>query len=461
MTVRTRGAANGAAPEDPKVIPMPEPGRKYRDPVPDDDEIALELAEELQRKLAYFHHTFYEYDGGYWAKRDYHEMYNRIRQFLRPYRARGVKVKSAQITSLLNMMEADLYVPDRVINELTPESERYINFPNGLYDLKEHRMIDHDPELYMTSQLDFDFDPDATCPTFQKFLESSLVLPGTKTTDFDMVVLVQQALGYSLTARTDLKSSFWLNGVPDSGKSTLLALIKMLMGNMAATIDLNQLGTKSFMLAEIIGKRTVSFSESSSGVMLPDALYKAMTGGADELWADVKGRSAITFKPVAKFWWAMNERPRISDRSGATFNRLKLIRFNRSFDAKERDLSLLSKLSNERSGIFNQLMVFYRMLNLSGWQPVKQSEELLAEYELENDTERSFVEDRCEVHDSVHVQSSMLYSAYSDWCLTNGFKPKNRNQAAVEWRRLGFKDRKSDGLTRWQGVRLREVGKLA
>lgn len=429
--------------------------------VPDDDELALDLAEFWTDKVAYFHGSWYVCENGTWVRRDDYEVQRNIRAFLRGYRDRGVKVSQKQITSLQGMMRADAFRPDRDINAAQAGAERYINMRNGVYDLQAHTFIpEHKPDLMFVNQLDFDYDPDAECPVFERFIRSSLVYPeknaqGQWVTDHDMVALLQQALGYSLTARTDLKASFWLKGVPDSGKSTLLSLIKMLMGTLATTIDLNQLGTKSFMLSEIVGKRTVSFSESSSNVMLPDALYKALIGGTDEIWADVKNGRAIVFKPIAKVWWAMNEMPRVSDRSGATFNRLKLIRFNRSFSAKERDLNLLGKLHGERAGIFNNLITQYQLLERHGWRPVAQSEALLEEYQLENDTERTFVEERCECDSEFSIQSSELYSAYQDWCTLNGFKPKNRNQVATEWRRLGFRDQKSS-VTRWSGVRLKK-----
>src|SRR5690606_22202115 len=123
------------------------------------------------------------------------------------------------------------------------------------------------------------------------------------TTDNSLVTLVQEALGYSLTARTDLKASFWLVGAKDSGKSTMIAFLKLFMGSLHGTLDLNQLGTNRFLLGGIIGKRVVTFTEAESNTVLPDSIYKALVGGSDEIYADVKNRDPIVFKPTAKIWW--------------------------------------------------------------------------------------------------------------------------------------------------------------
>lgn len=454
MAMRNRGTERTPEENLEKIVPLNPPHSRRL--VLDDDELALDLAEQWENNVSHFHYGWHEYTNGAWLRRDEQQMYNMVRRFLRPYReTHGVKVSARQVRALLDMMRAEAYRSDESITEAQANAVRYINLRNGLYDIEADTFIpEHQPELMLTSQLDFDYNPEAECPVFMDFLHSSLVHPGTREPDHDLIGLTLQALGYSLTARTDLKASFWLKGVTDSGKSTLLALIKSLMGSLATTIDLTQLGTKSFMLASIIGKRVVSFSEASANVVLPDALYKAIVGGSDEIWADVKGKEAIVFKPVAKFWWAMNESPRITDRSGATFNRLKLICFNRSFSDKEKDLDLLPKMIAERSGIFNTLLHYYAQLKHSGWRHVRQSEEMLAEYELENDTERSFVEDKCEVDREFSTQAASLYSAYNDWCNLNGFKPKNRNQVATEWRRLGFHNKKASNSI-WHGVRLK------
>lgn len=443
-----------------KIVPMPQ-SAAYRVPPPDDDEIALELAEAWGDTVAYFYHDWHTYENGTWRRRHEYQMYQIIRKFLRPYRARGVKVTDRQTAALLRMMRPDVYWPDEHVTEAQRQAEQYINLRNGLYDLETGELVPHRQDLMLTNQLDFDYDPQASCPRFYEFLHSSLVFPDTRETDNDLVGLVLQAMGYSLTARTDLKASFWLYGEPDSGKSTLLSLMKSIMGDLATSIDLAQLGEKTFMLAEIIGKRVVTFPEVASNAMIKEDLYKVIVGGSDDVWTDVKGKKGISFRPISKFWWGMNSLPRVNDRSGALFNRLRLIRFNRSFKRHEQDLNLLPDMIAERSGIFNEIIHHYNMLKRKGWRRVEQSEKKLAEFQLSNDTEKTFINERCDEHADLKVQSSELYSAYKFWCEAGGFRPKNMNQVSEDWRRLGFKDRRSNSGTVWHGVTLKRVSSSA
>lgn len=449
-----------AAPEDnlPNVIGMDGQPVSGADPVwkPDDDQLAIDLREEWSEKVSFFQNEWRVYEHGVWSPRDVEEVEQNIREFLRKYRKKGIKVNSQQISSLAKMMRSDIYKPERVVNRAQAEGTRYINLRNGMYDLEERRLVNHRADLLLINQLDFDYDEDAACPAFDNYLHSSLTLPDGKTTDHDMVALVHQALGYTMTARVDLKVAFLLKGVPDSGKSTLLALIHDLMGNLATSIDLTKLAKKDFMLAETVGKNAVTFPEAEEGQMLPDAIFKNLVGGGDLVWSDVKHGRGIHFIPTAKIWWAMNGMMRVSDRSGATFNRFKLILFNRSFIEAEKDYSLLSKLRQERSGIFNTIMHQYHILQRNGWRKVKQSDGALAQYKNENDTEKTYLDQRCELDERNSIRGGELYSDYKLWCELNGFKPKNSNQVATDWRRLGLVDKHSGG-TVWHGARLRTV----
>lgn len=445
-----------------KILPMPEtqqmqpanepePHQNWK---PDDDMLAQWLVPALKGKAAFFHSEWKMYEDGCWRSRNAAETRRFIRAALRSYRKNGVAVNQGRIKALVSMLEDELYIPDKAITAQADARRNYINLANGLFNLTTFELEDWRPELYFTTQLSFAYDPDAGCPVFNRYLNSSLVHPNGDT-DWSLVWLVKEGLGYSMTARTDMKSSFWLVGEKDSGKSTFISVIKGLMGDLHTTIDLTQIGTNRFILAPAVGKRVITFTEASESSMLPDAIYKTLTGGSDDIQVDVKNRDPITFRPEAKIWWAMNGMPRIQDRSGATARRIVIIPFNRSIPASERIADLEQRLLAERSGIFNTLMTaLQRLMRQDGFEKCEQSEARLAQYVLENDTEQVFIDECCDLREDYKARSSELYAAYSEWCRAGNFKPKNANQIAKEWRRLGFELRKSNDSW-WYGVRLR------
>jgi putative DNA primase/helicase len=425
---------------------------------PDDDQLTVAMAEEWEGSKSYFHSAWYVYEIGCWVHWDIQEIKRAIRFFMRKHRqVLPHGVSQARVNAITAMLEDDLFVADRRLIMLQKQSEKYINLRNGLFNLETFKLEPHNPDLYMTTQLDFAYDPTADCPTFKRFLQTSLT-DSEGTPDKKMIMLVQEALAYSMTARTDLKASFWLVGQPDSGKSTLIAFIRSLMGSLHSTIDLNQLGSNRFLLSGIVDKRVVTFTEADTNLFIPDALYKAMVGGQDELYVDVKNKDGITFVPSAKFWWAMNSAPRINDRSGATLNRLRIILFDRTVPQEERISNLSDLLAEEKPGVFNWLMLGYRRLVKNGTftEPVR-SEYWREVYRKENDAEGNFSEECLDFSPAMSVQSKDLYRAYKSWCDDNGHRAKNITNVAREWRRLGLEDRRNNGRTLWHGAALKPV----
>lgn len=429
---------------------------------PDDDDLALEIAKEWGNRVMHLHAQWYVWEKGCWRLRAPQQLKYAVREQLREYRRYGIKLKMAQINSIAQMLESDLFFADEDYTELEAHQAKYINLKNGMYHLGKNRLEQHNPALRFTSQLDFNYDPKATCPNFRRFLQTSLTKEDNpEETDEAMLQLVQEAMAYSMTSRTDLKSSFWLVGKPNSGKSTMIAFLREMMGSLHATIDLNQMGTNRFLLSSIVGKRIVTFTEASESIVLPDALYKAMVGGTDEIYADVKNRPGIAFKPVAKFWWAMNAAPRMTDRSGATLNRLRVICFPHTLPTDKQVSNLDVILKKERAGVFNWLLVGYqRLLERGAFTRPNASEQWRENYALENDTELTFVQSEVELGTANRVQAESLYSRYREWCDSNGFKAKNANQVAKEWERLGFKRTMSNGRRFYHGLKLRNVESL-
>lgn len=439
---------NGDQPTEKPVV-----RRRFK---PDDDDIARAWSRELDGKAAFFYGDWYLYTAGVWQPRPVQRVSVAAREFMRKKRAGGwdIKITRGLVSSVVGLAADDLFVED---SEIDQDSGRYINLRNGLYDLEADRLEPHRPELYLTNQLDFDYDEDADCPTWRRYLNSSLVHPDSGETDHQLIQLLQEAMAYSVTSDTSLKASFWLVGKPDSGKSTLIAFIRALLGDLHATIDLNQLATNRFMLSSIVGKRAVTFTEARVNSVLPDDVFKSIVGGSDEIYADVKNRPGITFTPKAKFWWAMNDMPRISDRSGAVYNRLHAIPFNRSIPPSERISDLGQRLAAERAGVFIWLLVGYRRLMRRGhFIQVEQSQALKESYRLSNDTEQTFINERCTLDTEARTQAENFYYAYRSWCIDNGFNPKNSNQVARDWERLGLVRRSSNGRRYWCGVTVNE-----
>lgn len=408
---------------------------------PDHDKLATELVPELKPTYAFFRHRWHVYVNGVWKPITEYDMRRIIREKLRGQRARGVVISDNLVRGILAMVKDDLFVTDAQLEAVRDSA--YINLQNGLYCLKTFRLVPHRPELYMTTQAPFNYDEKAECPTFRNFLNTSFVCAETDIPDESLIRLVVQMIGYCLTPFVDLKASFWLYGASNSGKSTLIKLIKALAGTLHTTLDLNNLGESRFLLATIVDKWVVTCTEADSEAKLPDGLFKAMTGGGDELQADVKGKDPITFIPKAKFVWAMNNTPRVMDRTDAIFNRLYFVPFNRTIPKELQISDLDERLLQELPGIFNLAIGAYKQLRKDGqFYRCLQSEQTKAAYRLEMDVPLQFhqmIVDKPNPDFCVSAQA--FFNLWVMWCRERGHQPGSMNRMSKAWQSeaLGWK----------------------
>lgn len=417
---------------------------------PSDDEIGDGMIQEWNGRYRYFFGLWHQYQNGVWEPLPRFERL--IWDYLKTLKNVGIRPSAHKVSSVEKYLQQYLWVDDEHVDSLT-----YINLQNGLFNVDTMALEPHRQDVFLTSQLPFEYDPDAGCPTFNKFLRESLVKPGTTQADGDLAMLVWEALGYSLTANTDLRASFWLWGESGTGKSVLVNVLQALAGNSSVTIDLDQMSQNPYQLADIAGKRVVTFTEPKANSVLADNHYKRLVS-QDQIMARQIFGKPFRFVPVCKVWGAMNELPRVVDRSDAIFNRVLIIPMNRRVPDDQRDPRLTEKLLGELAGIFNLALTgLLRLRRQHGFTRCAQVENARSEYKAENDIEAAFVADWCERDPEARISGQQLYDAYNQWCKKNGAYPKSSVKAARDWQRLGFEKKRSNGIW-YLGVKLNEVG---
>lgn len=440
-----RKATNGStaqkeAEPDEKTVAMPAATRP-----PTQDEMGDTLIAMWDGNRAYFREDWHTYNQGVWMRE--HNPRKAFWDVMVANKPKGLNPKPMIARGIEEYTLTRAIVPDESIDN----GGDYANLRNGLYNLKTGKLEAHRRDLYLTSQLAFDYDPAAKCPHWQQFLTEMLVTPDGAP-DSELVALLQEAFGYSLTSDTDYRVSFWLHGETASGKSTVINTVKALMGSAQTEINLSALDTNMYQLADIAGKRVISCTEAKAGSALEDNIFKALVAGEEMVVREIR-KAPFRVKPTAKIWWAMNDKPRVNDRSDAVYSRTVLIPFNHSIPREQWNLRLGQLLESEVAGIFNWALEGLKRLRAQGdFTRPAQVIEAVREFKAENDTEAAFVGDWCERKDE--IGSSELYNAYRIWCRRNGHNPKSSTKVAKDWQRLGFtKTRTAHGIV-YHGVSL-------
>jgi putative DNA primase/helicase len=288
---------------------------------------------------------------------------------------------------------------------------------NGVVDLRAGTLRAGFPDDRVTLHTEIAFEPGARCPRWERFLDE--VFAG----DEDLIGYIARAMGYSLTGDTTEQCLFTCYGTGANGKSVFLTIARAVAGLYAAntpfsTFELRTHNSIPNDLAALAGRRIVTASETAEGTRLNESRLKALTGG-DPITARFLQREFFTFRPVAKFWLAVNHKPRVNDDSYGYWRRVRLIPFTRVF-AADADQALVDRLRGELPGILAWAVRGALAWHDRGLQPPDAVSAATEAYRTESDPLGEFVDAKCVVGDGLIVGATAAYRAYRAWALEAG-----------------------------------------
>lgn len=302
------------------------------------------------------------------------------------------------------------------------DDDNIINMKNGLYHINERKMTPHTPQYVSLIQFPIDYDPNATCPTWDAAIAAWVA--GEEAQEKKQVL--QEFAGYCITNDMSYAKALFLIGDGGNGKSTYADTISMMIGSEATSrISLESIYTQ-FGMAGLMGKR-LNIVEEISANYFQGHKIKAIISG-EEQTVDMKYRSQFKFKPEAKFIFAVNQMPRVDDASSGMERRILAVNFNNNFRINPNTELRFGKglLAKELSGIFNwALEGLYELKRKRNFTQTRERIEIIQEYREENSSVAGFVAD-CTIPREGHVISiPHLYEIYKDYCFKDGRKAKS------------------------------------
>lgn len=311
------------------------------------------------------------------------------------------------------IQEAVEYIKRATMTDFPEPNLKFINVKNGRLDWQKLKLHPHQIRYFDTVQLPVLYDPEASCPNFEKYLETTF--------DADVIPLVKEIMGYCLIPSTKFEKAVMLTGSGSNGKSVFLDVIQYLLGeDNISNVDLQSLEENKFMAAELLGKLANIYADLSAQAMKTSRMFKTLVTG-DRISAERKFGQPFQFNNHAKLIFSANELPRNNDRTYAYYRRWLIIPFTRTFDKDTADRSLRDKLKKEVSGIFNYALEGLQQLHQNGaFSEPEQIKQALTEYQIHNDSVAAFVADCVEEDPNSSVQKQKLYDIYRRWCSAQG-----------------------------------------
>ena len=394
-----------------------------------------------EHRIIYSAGNFYEYKDGYYAIKAEMEIKKYVKDIL------GENYSSHKGNEVLHSIETETYKRPEDLNKT-----KLLNVKNGLFNIETEKLKDHDPNIYSTIQLDVLFNKDASC---EKWIESIYqIFEG----DESKVSILQEFFGLCLTRETMYERALFMIGDGANGKSTVLYVLENIIGvHNKISMPLEKLNDSHYV-ASLFNKLVNVSIETNSKSSVYDATFKQVVSG-DSITADPKYRAPFDFRPCCKLIYALNNMPRVEDKTHAFYRRLLILRFNRQFSDKEANKMLKQELLKEKDGIFQWMVEGYRNLTQrKGFATDEKMRKEIEEYRAENNNVLLFAGEECERGVNATIAKKELYKAYSQWCSDSGHRALSQNKLSKELIRQ-YRDIRSGfnpaGTARiWEGIRL-------
>ena len=226
---------------------------------------------------------------------------------------------------------------------------------NGVVDLRSGMLLTAKPNLMVSKAVNVAYEPEATCPTWDKF---RLDIAGG---DDELAEYLQHVAARCISGDTRQRQFWVFYGSGANGKSTFIDVLCTLLGDdYAQKLSNSALSTKRFAsghnedVAVLRGKRLGCLSEPPTGTALDVSTVKDIVGG-EIITASRKGEKSVPFRPMCKLIMSTNEPLLVHDDSRGIWSRLIQVPFAVSFEGKE-DFTLKAKLLAEQEGILASLV---------------------------------------------------------------------------------------------------------
>lgn len=355
-------------------------------------------------------------------------------------------LNARQLSGTVKLSESDPAViipPERLDSD-----SLLINFQNGTYDGRKNELRPHARADLITKILNADFDPEATCSAWYRFLDR--VFDGS----IDLIEFVQRAVGYSLTGLTSEQVFFILHGLGANGKSVFVNTLLALFCDYGCSTPADTFLIKTSDripndLARLAGARLVSAVEVEGGRRLAEALVKAMTGG-DKVAARFLHKEFFEFQPSFKIFLATNHKPKLRGTDHAVWRRVRLIPFRVTIPDHEQDKNLTDKLRGELSGIARWAVEGLMAWQKRGLGAAPEVTAATATYRAEQDVLGQFIAEKIEKDPEAQTTAAEVYAAYVQWCEQAGERPLRKNDLGVALAERGFESGRDNSARYWK-----------
>lgn len=377
----------------------------------------LKISQQNKWEMARYQNSYYVYTGSHWKKLTEDE----LKDFL------GKAAEKINIDKFLsrhftfrNNLHSQFYDAGLFTPPISDTNATKINLANGTFVITREKQYlkPWDSNDFMLYKLDFPYNPEASAPKFQKYLDR--VLP-----DKSKQLVLAEYMGYVFIKNSVLKleKALILFGDGQNGKSVFFSVIMKVLGpDNVSSFSLQSLtDIKGYHLSMLTGKILNFASEIST--KLDTTRFKQIVSGEPIEARQIYGKPFI-LTDYARLMFNTNVLPKDIEVNMGFQRRLLLMHFDQTIKDDEKDIDLANTIINyELSGVFNWILEgLKRLLAQGNFSKSIAIDNALEDYKLNSDSVYLFLNDaNYRPSDDKRIQLKIIYQDYRVYCSDSGY----------------------------------------
>lgn len=359
--------------------------------------------------------------------------------------------KRNPIGEILEKVKRKTQIPEE---EFFKTDKNFIPLLNGIWDIKNKKLIDHNPKYNFTFIIPIEKKEEVTEKSaFLNFIEETF-FPAD-------IPVVQEFYGFLLYREYFVKKGFICVGDTDTGKSVFIDTTIDFIGELnkcGITLQDISSGTK-FTKNALRNKHLNVYDDLSSKDLNDGGGFKVATGGG-YITGEKKFGDQVEFKSFAKQLFATNKIPPVKDNDDmAYFSRWIIFVFDNPPEKLDPFLRKKLVTSEEKSFILNwALKGLYRLLDKGNFSYSKSPEEVKMIMEISGDSLVYFGNQCLQECRGERISKDRMYEIYCKWANQNDKPIFSKSQLGRRLnQKVTFLLAKHDSKERyWDNVKLKE-----
>ncbi|MCM1228200.1 MAG: phage/plasmid primase, P4 family [Clostridium sp.] len=293
------------------------------------------------------------------------------------------------------------------------KAQKYLNLKNGIFSIDKGILVDDKKDLIFDYKLDFEYISNSNIHqafTFKKYIETSIGLDGCE--------CLLRSTAYAISSLTKGRVAIVLQGKGQTGKSVWLSFLEHVIDpSLRSNVSFHEM-TKQEYLIKLLGKRINLCTDTDSGVLRSEGIFKRITA-SEKVTARDLFQSAVEFTPTLKIVACTNSELNFQHPDDEIYDRLVIIPFNKTIEKKDPDL--VEKLIREKDVILSLACdSLVRLVKEDfDFKMCDDAKLYLQRKREELHPEKSFAEQRLIIDPESELSSLSLWNSFKQWCSDN------------------------------------------